>query len=283
MSFPDLPSEVKSMLADERHREHHHLWHFVRNKDRWSNLPATDRQQLTEADWVAPQFEGEPGAGIDFLGMHREMIERTNEALSNAGAPGWSQVVGWDPIPWEEDDEDWPVPAWELNPPPWATEERWQQFTELAVLARSQQQVDEMRRIASIFRNTDRLKEMELDELGIAIEGTIHGWMHLRWSGKSHDDAFSTDPDNDWLFFPWSSHVNKVFWKLHGWIDERIGDWETTTGQTADLSNAWSGPSALQPEMPHMVNRELLSKSLARESEPMPILVRQHIVEGLLK
>ncbi len=283
MSYPDLPPMVKAMLANERHRTHHHLWHFVRNKDSWNELPDAARQQLTAEGWAAPRFDQEPDSGIDFLGMHREMIEMTNRALGNAGVSEWPSVVGWDPIPWEDDDEDWPVPAWQTAAPPWATEEQWSTFSDLAINARSQSQVDEMRRVAAIFRDPERLSAMTLDELGISMEWSIHGWMHMRWSGAPHDDGFSADPDNDWLFVPWSSHVNKVFWKLHGWIDERIDDWESATGQTADLSRAWSGPPSPQPGMPHMANKELLNNLPAREDKPMPMMVRQHIVEGLLK
>lgn len=30
---------------------------------------------------------------------------------------------------------------------------------------------------------------------------------------------------NDFLGDPFSSHVHPVFWKFHGWIDDRIDDW----------------------------------------------------------
>lgn len=33
------------------------------------------------------------------------------------------------------------------------------------------------------------------------------------------------DPENDALVEPFSSHVNPIFWRLHGWIDDRIEDW----------------------------------------------------------
>ena len=31
--------------------------------------------------------------------------------------------------------------------------------------------------------------------------------------------------ENDFLGDPFSSHVNPVFWRFHGWIDDRIEDW----------------------------------------------------------
>lgn len=30
---------------------------------------------------------------------------------------------------------------------------------------------------------------------------------------------------NDFLGDPFSSHVNPVFWRFHGWIDDRVEDW----------------------------------------------------------
>lgn len=140
-----------------------------------------------------------------------------------------------------------------------------------------------MRRLANLFRDTAYLRNVSLDDLGVAMEWSIHGWMHVRWSGAPHDDAFSTDVSNDWLFVPWSSHVNKTFWKLHGWIDARISDWEAATGHIADLSQTWAGPAGVPGTMPHMADVRLLSHVPPREELPLPMTVRRHVVEGLLR
>jgi hypothetical protein len=44
-------------------------------------------------------------------------------------------------------------------------------------------------------------------------------------------DAYDTDqkwdaPSNDYLGDFHSSHVNPIFWKLHGWVDDCIGVWQ---------------------------------------------------------
>lgn len=283
MSHPDLPSSVKGMLASEGHRVHHHLWHFVRNEQNWNNLTQGDKDSLTADGWAAPRFDQQPGSGIDFLGMHREMIQMTNNAMAAAGDPNWTSVIGWNPIPFEDDDADWPVPHWQPAPPPWADPNLWQEFTDLANHARSDARIDEMKTIAAIFRDPARLATMTLDELGIQMEWSIHGWMHMRWSGAPADDAFSSDPNNDWLFLPWSSHVNKNFWKLHGWIDERITDWEAVTGQVANFDDAWAGPPAPPGMMMHMAEARLLNHLPPREVVPMPMAVREPIIEGLLR
>lgn len=283
MSFPDLTPKVKGMLAAETLRTHHHLWHFVRNEDSWNGLPDAARAQLTAAGWAAPRFEEDAGSGIDFLGMHRQMIAMTNTAMENANDPNWPSVVGWDPIPWDDNDPDWPVPEWQTERPLWATDEQWQEFTEIALLMRSDERVQQMQQVAANFQDPDVLSEMTLDEFGSAMEWSIHGWMHIRWSGAPHDEGFSSDVSNDWLFVPWSSHVNKHFWKLHGWIDERISDWESATGQTADLSEAWEGAPGVLPNMRHSADFSLLGHLPSREQSPLPMQVKQHVVEGVMQ
>ncbi len=283
MSYPDLPNTVGDMLADERHRLHHHLWHLVRNSDAWNGLSQTARDALTNEGWKAPRFVEQRGSGIDFLGMHRQMIEMTDKALATANDPNWPGVTGWDPIPWVDNDTHWPVPAWQATAPSWASAQQWKDYTVLAEWARMPQQTVTMQRLADHFGDKSYLRSVSLDELGIALEGSIHGWMHIRWSGAPHDDEFSADVSNDWLFVPWSSHVNKTFWKLHGWIDARIGDWEVATGRTADLSQMWAGPASVSGTTPHTADIRLLAHVPPREKVPLPMAVRQHVVEGLLK
>ncbi len=282
MSYPDLPPVVKAMLANEQHRAHHHLWHFVRNRDNWDGLSGEARDELTAAGWKAPRFVRDPGSGIDFLGMHREMIKMTNKALEAAGDPQWPSVRGWNPIPWMEDDPDWPVPEWQISPPQWAEEQLWRDFTNLAKDARSEERVAEMRLLAVAFRDPERLSRITLDALGIAMEWSIHGWMHMRWSGPPYEDGFAVEPENDWLFMPWSSHVNKVFWALHGWIDERIDDWEIANGQNSDLDSAWYGPSHVSGMLHHMTNPRLLELLPSKFERFVSMQIDHQIVDKLL-
>ncbi|MGQ0486028.1 MAG: hypothetical protein ACT4SY_11845 [Hyphomicrobiales bacterium] len=210
---------------------------------------------MTQAGWQPPRFENQPGSGVDFLGMHREMIAHVNQALAAAGNASWPKVTGWSPIPWTENDADWPVPAWPgaLQP---------------AIQARSPERVQQMKTLAQTrFQNPAWLSSVGLDRLGSEIEWTIHGWMHMRWSGPPFHDPQSADPANDWLYDPWSSHVNKTFWKLHGWIDERIGNWEQANSAVADLSNAWSGPPILHVHVTASAESSETNRMLASISE----------------
>jgi hypothetical protein len=91
------------------------------------------------------------------------------------------------------------------------------------------------------FKNTQYLRTLTLGELGALLEFSVHNDMHMRWSSVPRDPTDGTplpdgriDPDistrwdvpiNDHLGDFYSSHINPIFWRLHGWVDDRINDW----------------------------------------------------------
>lgn len=87
------------------------------------------------------------------------------------------------------------------------------------------------------FTDPDYLSSVTLGQLGSDIEFTIHNSMHIRWSEESKvgymtepklgdpiDDIWN-QPEYNWLGDEYSAHVHPIFWKLHGWVDDRINDW----------------------------------------------------------
>lgn len=267
MSYPDLPLSVKGSLAAEAMREHHHLWHLARSRAFWQSITPAERNQLTAQGWKAPRFDDEPGAGLDFLSMHRNMIPHVNQLMSLAGDPAWTKVAGWNPLPFDPQDADWPVP------PSWPGIDPGIENTKKAA------SVPPMQKIATQVEDPKILKKVTLDQLGSAIEGSIHGWMHYRWSAKPPTaDLFDIAPENDWLGAPWSSHVNKHFWKLHGWIDDKIGSWERANNTTADFSTAWNGPHA----HPHAMAAHPDHKSLRRAAQSFKFRSDPQIADRLL-
>lgn len=237
MAYPDIPAGPKASMAQVAMRLQHDNWHLVRSQSEWNKLPPSDRAALVAAGWQAPRFEQEPMAGVDFLGMHRAMIEEFNHLLGMAGDPKWPSVTAWSPFPWADNDPDWPVPPWPGIPPDFAEQ-------------REPATVQQMKQIAAAIASPAYLKSRTIDRMGTDIEFSLHGWMHLRWSAEPVADLASEDVANDWLGAPFSSHVNKHFWKLHGWIDDRIRDWEIANDKTADLSEAWSGPGHVMHDVP---------------------------------
>jgi len=188
-------------------------------------------------------------SGEDFLYMHRKMIEEVNNILSKGNYRYGKRLIGWSRIP-PPDDSEYPLP------PPYT--------------GRSQAETDAIARFKSdeFYYNTlsqrenelynpDFLRNMTLGQLGAHIEYEVHNPLHARWSSslpayRPEPDPFfdvdqiSTqwdDPSYDWLNDFYASQVNTVFWKLHGWVDDRINDWQRANGiQVIQWKGTWTGP-----------------------------------------
>lgn len=276
MAYADIPTAVRDRLASDRVRMYHALWHFVRNRAAWTGLSPDERQPLIDQGWTPPRFEREPLAGIDFLQMHRQMITMVNAWAAeepagghhgHGGALGGAHehgagapfVVGWLDVPWNHEDPVWPMPLVDLTDPRNAQIFRDSKAPETT--ARYQQ------RCIDRFANRDWLRTVTIDAFATELEFSIHGWFHMHWSAPPPADPNSLDPANDWLGSPFSSHVNRHFWKLHGWIDDRIKAWEDANGQAADLSLGWDGPlDSVTGEM-HSASPELFETLGFRERE----------------
>jgi hypothetical protein len=106
---------------------------------------------------------------------------------------------------------------------------------------------------------------MSLDYLGRRIENGIHDWMHIHWSAKpwytGAEGQDINDSRNDWLASPYASHVNVHFWKIHGWINDRVDDWARANGvENVDalLQDAFTGPDMSGEKMPGMKMPEMI-------------------------
>jgi hypothetical protein len=97
-----------------------------------------------------------------------------------------------------------------------------------------------MRNLATSLRNSRVASQLTLGAYGSLIEFTVHNWMHMRWASLSRNptsdapevrEAYDISPkwdapSNDYLGDFHSSHINPIFWKLHGWVDDCIGVWQ---------------------------------------------------------
>lgn len=249
-----LIPEAIEMLASRRHRLQHAVWHTVRTQ--WHALKAdTDAVDEIEArGWwpkrppflETPALNLENGAGEDFLFMHRKMILMLEEAYAGASE---SPPAGWTSLPaaavpqtvYEEETVAGvkrfvfdPDASGYMVPPPARDSEFDRMMKSPAFLS------GVMRPLDSLFRSPRLLSGLTLGQLGNLLEFTIHGWMHIRWTHTIYDpetgdmigreslfdiDPRWDDPSNDDLGDFYSSHVHPTFWRLHGWIDDRINDW----------------------------------------------------------
>jgi hypothetical protein len=235
-----LPDSVVTHFADRLHRLHHSIWHGLRNG--WDVLSEAKRDRIAELGWAPPRparqyVNGVPkcphvtnGSGEDFLYFHREMIVQYHSLMSEAGqAP-----VVWVEIPQPGDPGNEVPPAWAVPGRP--TFER-----RITALKSDQFYWSRMRWWDQEFKNPIYLATLTLGELGAILEFSVHNDMHIRWSALPRDpdtneplatgrpdSDFSTKWDNpryNTLLEFYSSHVHPFFWRLHGWIDDRINDW----------------------------------------------------------
>jgi hypothetical protein len=248
-----IPDAV-TMLASRRHRLQHAVWHTVRTQ--WHGLSGDVGavEKIKDHGWwpERPPFQQnraldlENGAGEDFLFMHRKMILMLKDAYGNAGQ---SPPAGWTALPaagvpqtvYNEANVSGsktflfaPDVSGFMVPPPAREDDGDRMLKSPSFLS------GVMRPLSSLFRSPRLLQTLTLGALGNLLEFTIHGWMHVRWTHTLHDpdtgapigreslfdiDPKWDDPANDDLGDFYSSHVHPTFWRLHGWIDDRINDW----------------------------------------------------------
>lgn len=254
--IPDvrLIPEAVGMLASRRHRLQHGVWHTVRLLWHTINSDPSAVAEIDKRGWwpQRPPFlpnralDLTNGAGEDFLYMHRKMIHMLRDVYTGAGgsAPG-----GWAALPaadtpqtvYREDTTSGArryvfdaAASGSMVPPP-ARDDDTDKMMKSAAFRNGT-----MRPQSDLFRSPRYLSALSLGQLGNLLEFTIHGWMHVRWTHTRYDpetgeiigrqslfdiDPRWDDPANDDLGDFYSSHVHPTFWRLHGWVDDRINDW----------------------------------------------------------
>jgi hypothetical protein len=199
------------------------------------------------------------GAGEDFLYMHRKMITMIRMEYESKGIP---YIQSWKtpslPLPdtpqfvySEKDDPTNPgkkifqfnaLESGNMVPlPPFDPKDERNNIIDFTKSSEFFYNV--MTPIARIFSNATVLGTLSLGALGNLIEFTIHNSMHNRWAndngaslpdpntgdlkqrGTFDFDPMWDDPKYDYLGEFYSSHVNPLFWRLHGWVNDRIEDW----------------------------------------------------------
>lgn len=236
-------------MARRHRRIHHYLWHRVR--DSWLPLSESERQAVRDVNpgWAPPRPAldalGRPArdndSGEDFLFMHRQMIALADAILARVNDPEYPRVEGWRQVP-PPGDADYPAPEFPDS--------------ELEVVKSHTYFRRFIARWERQYTDPQYLKGVTLGQLGSDIEFTICHDMHVRWAVRSPVGYRQPDhlrrqmnelwdaPVYDYLGDTYSSHVNPLFWKIHGWVDERIEDWKSARGMTGDIEwqGTWLGP-----------------------------------------
>lgn len=232
-------SRVLPFLADPAHREWHAVWHKVRREisaDGINSFPpdeqtllewqrggwiplGDDRTKVIEA-FVRDHRIGGRLAGEDFFFMHRQMIKMLQIEMANLGVPC---IAPWVDLPPKATDAVWPVP-------------RLLETRKTENIVHEQRFLNEILEIANDLKQPDLLRSISLSELGNRVEAALHGKLHVLYaSGES--GCRNPDVDNsltcDDLTHDRSAHLNKYFWKLHGFVDGFVGDWLRANGKTS--------------------------------------------------
>jgi hypothetical protein len=142
---------------------------------------------------------------------------------------------------------------------------------------------------------------MGLGELGARVEYTLHNMMHMRWCRQvpairpDPDPASPTDIDGawdvveyDWLGDTYASHVNSTFWKIHGWVDDRITQWASANGVTGEIpwQGTWLGnmPAHPEPESLHAMLAESAGRAGSAAGRAAPArAAREHDHGGAME
>lgn len=260
IAAPRLPVQVRTALAERQARLHHYLWHGSRGG--WlTTFTDADRDAFRAIGWEPPRparrfgpdgrlqtiFDND--SGEDFFFMHRRMIEMVNALLAEIGDPAYPRVQAWERVP-APDDEDYPVPpAFDVPGDPDTT-----------AYIRSRKTPDfyesQMKPWEERYTSEDYLRSVSLGHFGAELEFTIHNALHIRFCesiAEMRPDPAPGDPQAipeewdastyEWLGDTYSSHVNDVFWKLHGWVDDCADRWARANGVAAiDWKGTWEGP-----------------------------------------
>lgn len=235
-----LLKNVSKMLSSKEHRDWHFYWHSVRRELSFdmNNLPPSNEKlnNLARSGWIRlPEKKnsyeqkdfkhfirdhaaGGNLAGEDFLYMHRQMIKMLQVEL---GATGSACIAPWYELPKSSLDKHWPVPrAVHL-------------FEQSKNIQYEQLELEMILDTVANLQDENYLQRVSLNRLGLDIEEHIHGKLHILYAAPS-SRCLNPMTDNSIecsdLTHDRSSHVNKYFWKLHGFIDQLIGSWLAANG-----------------------------------------------------
>lgn len=256
MPIPVLPHDVISIMSSRMMRVHHYLWHTTRNM--WLRYDEPTKNELSSLGWEPPRpsqdkngnWIPDNNSGEDFFFMHREMIKTANDILKKVGQTDYLEVTGWETLP-TPNDPDYPVP------PAWITNNKG--LDKYLAEVKGIEYFQKIQQWEKKFRDPIILKENTLGWLGTNVESTIHNIMHMRWCAeitqlrpdneeKPYPDIIDRKWDvinYNWLGDVYSSHVNPIFWKIHGWVDNCVNIWAQSNNISQDSipwKGKWSGP-----------------------------------------
>jgi len=241
MAEPTMPQSIIDWMNDRQWGWHHLEWHTVRQ---WDLIGASGQQWATNQGWSrANRQEGDVGNGLEFLVMHRAMIE----LLKRDFPAQVSLFQGWSQVPTDPNDVNDPVPA-NGQPPAFRT-----------TMLTAANSLGSSAFLASLSNDDAFGLYLETSRRpgGFAADNTtgIHNYLHGRFS-------LPGDPVN--IGNPEVNLGNARFWRLHGWIDARWTAFRIAKSLPAEDSTLRSLIDAEKMHMDMHSHHGMRTASLAR-------------------
>jgi hypothetical protein len=239
-------------MARRDYRMHNLLWREIRRY--WNQYPADVQTKIRELGWEPPRPARDQndapiltnGSGEDFFYMQRQLIRRVNRILTELDDPDYPQVEGWVRLP-GPDDADYPVP------PPWFDPGSHPLFNRYIIRIKSDVVFEKRFRYwEKTFTDPTFLRSVSLGTLGAMVDYFLLDPFRRRWAAApgatrpaiEPADAGTIsaewdDPRYDFLSDHYAMHVNPVYWRFAGWVDDKVEEWKYANGVFGDAF--WTG------------------------------------------
>lgn len=204
---------LRPLVGAKDHLNWHANWHKIRVQ---SDLEANELHELrikgyfpesmSDLQIGAHLFRGE-SFGEDFFYMHRLMIKMVQLELASAG---FDCIAPWKEVP-SVNDTIWPVP---------------QVLSGHMSYDKAAESVHVFQAQLNSLRQRTFLSKITLNQLGLKVEPLLHQNLHAFYRSQPECSAEAAAQGFcDDLLPVERSPLNKHFWKIHGLIDNLIGDW----------------------------------------------------------
>ena len=206
----DAMKALRPIIGSEDHLAWHSKWHLIRSQDDLSEATFADLKRMgyvppsmSKSSFKDHLFKGAK-FGEDFFYMHRLMIKMVQLELASKGKPC---IAGWANVPSRADDPQWPVPMARAG---------------IVSLEKADRTLAALQEQLVNLRKPELLRKLTLNQLGLRVEPTLHQRLHSFFECAPETIAQGTC---DALIPVETSPLNPYFWKIHGLVDDLIGDW----------------------------------------------------------
>jgi hypothetical protein len=254
-AFLLMPQEVLDYERANQWGQTHLQWHITR---RWNYLtPDQLNWAINVMGWSpAAVQEGGAGNGNEFLAMHHMMVKtlRTQFPQYAALLTGWTTP----PISSTPEDPIGPLTIGDVAP---AMQQAIQVLSDDSILAQIADDDTFGRFVETNFRPTPG------NPFGVSTDprAGLHNYLHVRFSepGSGID-----------LGDPSVNQGNQIFWRLHGWIDQRWAAFRRDKG-LPDID-------AMDPQSPLGSAIAAAGAALSAGAEQPPLALPDDIRRGLV-